>query len=407
MDIARSAHAAGSDTIRVALIGCGWRGRGAVCDCLSADPGTRVSALADAFEDDARTAADVLRLDDNFKSRIELPPDRLFSGFDAYLKAIHSGVDLVILATPPGFRPLHYQAAVEAGKHVFMEKPCCVDAPGFRSLLETNRLANRKGLKVAVGLQRRHDPRYRETVLRIQDGALGQLCYLQAWSNGGRLCGRRRQSGQNEMQHQMRNWRHFVWLSGDTICEQHVHNLDVANWVMKDQHPIEANGMGGRQLGSGGEHWEPGHVFDHHFIEFTYADGTRLYSQCRQTDHCWSRVAERAVGSQGSSNCCGWIDGRNAWHYAGPGVNPYLQEHVNLIAAIRNSQKLNDGWHAAYSSMTAVLGRMASYSGQVVKWDEAVVRGRSEILPRLAWDADPPIMPDANGRNQRNLSLSR
>jgi hypothetical protein len=263
--------------------------------------------------------------------------------------------------------------------------------------MEANKLADQKGLKVAVGLQRRHDPRYRETIKRIQDGALGKLMYLEGYWNGGPIWIRSRQPGQSEMQYQVYNWYHFVWLSGDNICEQHVHNLDVCNWALGDQHPVEANGMGGCQVRYAGKNKGVGQIFDHHFVEYTYADGAKLYSQCRQMEGCWSNVSERAVGAKGISNCNGWIDGENKWHYKGASVNPYQQEHVDLLAAIRKKEKPNDGWHAANSSFTAVFGRRANYSGQIVKGDDAVAKGPNEQPKVLAWDAEAPVKRDANG----------
>ncbi len=394
MAIARMAHAAGSDQIKVALIGCGGRGNGAVDNCLDADPAVRVIAVADAFEDRARGTANRLR--EQKKDRVDLPNERVFVGLEAYKDAIAAGPDLVILTTPPGFRPLTYAAAIQAGKHVFMEKPCCVDAPGFRLLMETNKLAEEKGLKVGVGFQRRHSPNYIETIKRIHDGAIGQLMYLRAYWNGGGIWNRRREPGMTEMQYQVHNWYHFCWLSGDNICEQHIHNLDICNWA-KNDHPVEANGMGGCSLRYKGEWKGTGQIFDHHFVEFIYADGTRMYSQCRHMANTWSNVSEAAHGTKGESNCAGWIKGETEWRYTGPGVNAMVQEHKDLIDAMRSGEKYCEGWHGATSSMTAVLGRMATYSGQVVKWDDAVAKGTSEFPAKLAWDAPAPVYPDAEG----------
>ncbi len=401
LDLARSVHAAGSDVIKVALIGCGGRGGGAVQDCLAADPGVRVIAVADAFEDRARAVASHLR--EKFANRVDLPDDRVFVGLDAYQKAIAAGPDMVILATPPGFRPMQYAAAIQAGKHVFMEKPCCVDAPGYRTLWEANQLAESKGLKVGVGFQRRHTPAYIETIGRIHDGALGKLLFLRVYWNGSGIWNRRREPGMTEMQYQVRNWYHFCWLSGDNICEQHVHNLDIANWVMaadgdpKKAHPVEANGMGGCSVRYLGEWKGTGQIFDHHFVEFTYADGTKMFSQCRHMANTWNFVGEAAHGTLGESNCAGWIKAQSEWRFRGKGGNAMVQEHKDLIDAIRNNKKYHEGWHGANSSMTAVLGRMATYSGQVVRWDDAVAKGTSEFPKVLAWDAKAPVYPDKNG----------
>ena len=292
-----------------------------------------------------------------------MPEDRVFIGFDAYQKAIAAGPDIVLLATPPGFRPIHYAAAVAAGKHVFMEKPCCVDAPGFRSLMETNKLADEKGLKVVVGLQRRHSSEFLGKVKRIQDGALGEIMFMRAYWNGGPIWVRERKPEQTEMEYQMRNWYHFVWLCGDHIVEQHVHNLDVCNWV-KGDHPIKANGMGSCHCRRTTES-SIGQIYDNHFVEFTYKDGTKLYSQCRQQPNTWEQ--RHPVRPRRRRACEG-----TARQSGGDG---YKQEHVDLVDAIRKGEKLNDGWHGATSSFTAVLGRMATYSGQEVNWDEAVAKG--------------------------------
>lgn len=389
--LARSAHAAGSDRIKVALIGCGSRGKGALTNCLEADPTLRVIALADAFEGQAQGAAAYLRK--QFPANTEIPAERIFVGLDAYKKAIESGPDMVILTTPPGFRPSHYAAAVQTGRNVFMEKPCCVDAPGFNLLVEANKLADQKGLKVGVGLQRRHSPDYLDRMARIHDGAMGRLILLQAYWNDAGVWNRPRLPGMTEMQYQVNNWYHFCWLSGDQICEQHVHNLDVCNWAM-DDHPVEANGMGGCTARYAGEHKGTGQIFDHHFVEFTYKSGAKLYSQCRHIPNAWSHIGENFVGDSSVPGV------RKAGkHKARKGLfsDAYVQEHHDLLMAIRNNDKYNEGWYGATSSMTGVLGRMATYSGQVVKWDDAVKYGQSEFPQQLAWDAPAPVKHDAEG----------
>jgi len=394
VNLARMAHAAGSDQIKVALIGCGGRGSGAADNCLEANEAVKVIAVADAFENRAKNAAKQLRA--KFQQRADIPDDRVFVGLDAYQKAIDCGPDMVILATPPGFRPLHYAAAIKAGKHVFMEKPCCVDAPGYKLLVEMNKLADEKGLKIGVGFQRRHQPEYIETIQRIHDGAIGKLMVLRGYWNGDGIWVRKREPGMTEMQYQVHNWYHFCWLSGDNIVEQHIHNLDVCNWV-KGDHPIEANGMGGCSVRYSGPNKGVGQIFDHHFVEFTYADGAKLYSQCRHIPGCWNNVSEAVTGTEGESNCAGWIKGKTEWQYKGKRVNSMVEEHRALIDAILNNKKYNEGTYGATSSMTAVLGRMATYSGQIVKWDEAVAKGTSEFPAKLAWDAKAPVEPDKDG----------
>jgi predicted dehydrogenase len=389
LSFTRSAHAAGSDVLKIALIGCGGRGHGAAENCLAANENVKIIAVADAFADRAKSAA--AGLNKKFQDKADITPDHIFAGLDAYQKAIDCGVDMIIQATPPGFRPAHYEYAIKAGKHVFMEKPCCVDAPGFNKLMAANKLADEKGLKVVVGLQRRHDAGYQAGVKEIQDGKYGDFVLSRVYWNGNGIWFHDRTPEQTEMEYQVRNWYHFCWLSGDNICEQHVHNLDVGNWV-KGDHPVEANGMGsciqrytGRDPKKG-----MGQIFDNHFIEFTYKDGSKMYSQCRQIPHCWGGDGEKVHGSKGIGGCGGH----------GPKLkfaNPYEQEHFDLVEAIRNNVARNEGWYGATSSFTAVLGRMATYSGQRVTWDEAVAKGTSEMPDTLAWDAKPKVLPDENG----------
>jgi predicted dehydrogenase len=368
----------------VALIGCGGRGNGAAADCLTASQQsqvkTKIVAVADAFEPQARNAA----------RRLKVPEDRTFVGLDAYQKAIDCGVDMVILAGPPGFRPSHYEAAIKAGKHVFMEKPCCTDAPGYRKLLAANKLADEKRLKVGVGLQRRHDAGYIAGVKEIQDGKIGDFVFSRVYWNGGGIWFRDRQPGMTEMQYQVHNWYHFVWVCGDNICEQHVHNLDVGNWV-KGDHPVEANGMGsclqrykGRDPKRG-----MGQIFDNHFVEFTYKDGTKMYSQCRHIPNTFGGVSETIHGTKGITA----PQGRGVKAKFGA----MQQEHYDLLEAIAKNEKYNEGTYGATSSFTAVLGRMATYSGQSVKWDDAVANGPDEFPEKLAWDANPKCMPDSDG----------
>jgi len=405
--LARGAYAAADDTIKVALIGCGGRGIGAAANCLNVKDRVKLTAVADVFPQRARAGRESLQ--NQYGDKVDIPMDRVFSGFDAYQKAIESGVDMVILAEPPGFRPAHFKAAVDAGKHVFMEKPCCTDAAGFRTLMEANQIAQRKGLKVGVGLQRRHQPNYIETMKRIHDGAIGELRLLRVYWNMGNIWTRSREPDNTEMLYQVRNWQYFYYLGGDHIVEQHVHNLDIANWVMapdgdaKKAHPVEANGLGGRQRRD--EFPDTGHIYDHHCVEFTYRNGIKLFSQCRQMPGCWEHVAEFAHGLKGVANCSGSITGQTVWQYSGRHVNPYDQEHVDLIEAIRKGLPYHEGWFGAISSMTAVLGRMATYSGQIVRWDEAVAKGPSLFPEKLDSQARPPIVPDAAGSYKHAVAM--
>jgi myo-inositol 2-dehydrogenase/D-chiro-inositol 1-dehydrogenase len=293
-------------------------------------------------------------------------------GLDAYKHVLQSDVDVVILATPPGFRPLHFEAAVRAGKHVFVEKPVAVDAAGIRQVLATNEEAKRQGLAVVVGLQRRHEPRYQETVQRLQDGAIGDILLARAYWNGPGMCVRPRTKEQTELEYQMRNWYHFSWLSGDHLVEQHVHNLDVINWV-KGAYPVEANGQGGRQTRSV-ESTAP--VFDHHFVEFTYADGSKMFSQCRQNKNCWNCVSEHVHGARGTANISSATirdgQGDNVWRYGRGGGGGHQRLLDDLFADLREGRIPNEGDYGAWSTMTAILGRMATCSGQSITMHDAL-----------------------------------
>jgi myo-inositol 2-dehydrogenase/D-chiro-inositol 1-dehydrogenase len=373
------------DKIRIALIGCGGRGTGAAGNNLKACVNTEITAVADAFEDKAKSAA----------KKFNVSPEKTFWGLDAYKKAIDSGIDMVIMATPPGFRPLHYKAAIEAGKHVFMEKPCCVDAPGYRMLVETNKLADQNGLKVGVGLQRRHQDTYVNGIQQIHDGKYGDLVLLRAYWNGGGIWHRGASADRTEMENQVNNWYHFVWLSGDNICEQHVHNLDVCNWA-KNALPVEANGMGGAEIRK--KMFGTTQLFDHHFVEFTYPDGSKMYSQCRHAQNCWGQVSEAVHGTKGYGSPRGRGDAKDRGGLDFK-FGPYDQEHYALVEAIRNGTAYNEGHYGATSSFTAVLGRMATYSGKVIRWDEAVKRGE-DLCPGIesyTWETTPPVVPDDNG----------
>jgi myo-inositol 2-dehydrogenase / D-chiro-inositol 1-dehydrogenase len=392
LSLARSVHAAGDDTIKIALVGCGGRGTGAASQALSTNSNVKLTAVADAFRDRLDGALNNLK---KHEARIDVPEERKFVGFDAYKNAIESGVDMVILATPPGFRPLHFTAAVEAGKHVFMEKPVAVDAPGVRAVLAAAEEAKKKNLAVGVGLQRHHQNSYIETMKRLKDGAIGDIILTRAYWNGDGVWVRPRQPEQTEMEYQMRNWYYFNWLSGDHITEQHIHNLDVINWL-KDGYPVECNGMGGRQVRTG---LENGEIYDHHAVEFTYADGSRMISQCRHMPNTWSTVSEHAHGSKGTcALSSATIQGENSWRFSGDNPNPYQVEHDDMQAAIRSGTPYNEAVNGAYSSLTSIMGRMSTYSGQIIKWEDALNSQISLMPASYAFDADPPTKPDADGR---------
>jgi predicted dehydrogenase len=398
------AHAAGDDTIKVGLIGCGGRGTGAAGQALSTKGNVKLVAMADAFVDRLQSCLSELKKNPELQEksdRIDVPPERQFVGFDGYEKVIAAGVDLVILTTPPGFRPLHFEAAIKAGKHVFMEKPVAVDAPGIRRVLAAVEEAKKKNLGVGVGLQRHHDPRYIETIQRLKDGAIGDIHTARVYWNDQGVWVHHRKPSETEMEYQMRNWYYFNWLCGDHIVEQHIHNLDVINWL-KDAHPVRAQGQGGRQVRVGKEY---GEIFDHHYVEFEYKDGTKMFSQCRHIPQCWSSVSEHVQGTNGLCEInAGQIKpGKDAeskkveWAYKGRSVNPYQVEHDDLFASIRAGKPLNEGEYGAMSTMTAIFGRMCTYSGKMLTWDDAFNSKISLQPAEYDFRSNPPVMPNADG----------
>ncbi len=374
--VPRSVHAAGNDEIKIGLIGCGGRGTGAAGQALSTKGPVKLVAMGDAFDFRLQNSLQELSKKAPLASRIDVPKERQFVGLDAFDKVLASDVDLVILATPPGFRPQHLAAAIAAGKNVFMEKPVAIDPAGVRSVLESTRQAKQKNLAIGVGLQRHHQNTYRETIQRLQDGAIGDIHTMRAywnsrgvWTNRGRA--NKRPGIDTEMKYQIDNWYYFTWLSGDHICEQHIHNLDVCNWL-KNGFPVRAEGMGGRQVRTGPD---TGEIFDHHAVEFEYADGSRMFSFCRHIPGCWDSVSEHCQGSKGNADISAArisVNNEDEWRYRGPKNNPYQTEHDDLFAAIRKGDPYNEGEYGAMSSMTAVLGRMATYSGKMIDMELAL-----------------------------------
>jgi predicted dehydrogenase len=382
----RTARAAPDDPIRIGLIGCGGRGTGAVADAFGAattvvypqagyhtedlaadanlaNKNISVIALADVFPDRLNRCREQLS-----KLKITIPEAMCFTGFDAHKQLLAvPDVNYVILATPPHFRPIHLKAAIVAGKNVFMEKPAAVDGPGVKMVLEAGELAKQKGLGIVAGTQRRHMRGYRETIKRLHDGEIGEIVYGRAYWNGGTIWVIERQSGWSDMEWQLRNWNYFTWLSGDHIVEQHVHNLDIINWVLND-HPIRATALGGRQARPGAAQ---GHIYDHFAVEYEYANGARMFSQCRQMDGCDGKVAEAVVGVKGTSNCANFIKGNDGklWRFRDQEVNGYQQEHQDLIASIRAGVPLNEAKAIAESTLTGIMGRESAYSGRTVEWD--------------------------------------
>lgn len=363
----------GSDVIRIGVIGCGGRGTGAAANALEADAGTRVVAMADLFGDRLSGSLDRLAGLEQFKGRVDVPEERRFVGFNAYKQLLALGdVDMVILATPPHFRPIHFDAAANAGKHVFMEKPVAVDPAGVRKVIAAGRVADSKNLSVVSGTQRRHQDNYLEMMDRIHNGEIGEVVGARAYWNQGGLWVHERKDEYTDMEWQCRNWLYFAWLSGDHICEQHIHNIDVINWA-KGGPPAKARGMGGRQVRT---HEKYGNIFDHFAIDFEYPDGTPMLSMCRQTDGCASKVAESIVGTKGRADChhgfSAIVGQGGKWTRKGE-INPYVQEHVDLVASIRGKgTRLNEAKRVAESTLTAIMGRMSAYTGKEVTWEQAM-----------------------------------
>ena len=409
LGISRSAHAAGSDLIKLALIGCGGRGTGAATQALgnAAHANVKLIAMADAFED--RLKSSLKRIKDKCPDQVDVPDERRFSGVECHRGAIDCDPDMVLLCTPPGFRPMQFEDAVNAGKHVFMEKPVAVDGPGVRRVIAANELAKKKGLAVAVGLNLRHSQAARDSIARLHDGAVGRIDYVRAYVNLGGLWVRPRRPDQTEMQYQVNNWYYFNWLSGDHIVEQHVHYLDVSNWVKDDGHPVQANGMGGRQVRTdalaieqGNPAGSHGDIFDHHAVEYDYADGAKLFSYCRQMANCWNRMGWHAHGTRGSAGddrdgVTVSADGKPPEKFARDKIDTHQIEHDHLFAAIIAGQPYNEGDYGWKSTLTAILGRMATYSGKTVTWDQALNSDLDLSPAGYAWDSQPQPKPGKDG----------
>jgi predicted dehydrogenase len=365
------AYAAGDETIRIGLVGCGGRGTGAAAQALSTKGGVKLVAMADMFQDRLNGSLENLKKEISEPGRIDVSDDKKFTGFDAYKKLLATDIDLVILATPPHFRPAHFQAAVAAGKHCFIEKPVAVDGAGVRAVLSASEEAKQKKLAVVCGLQRHHQNGYVEIMKKVHDGDIGDIVAARAYWNMGSLWMNPRQPAWSDMEWQLRNWLYFTWLSGDHICEQHVHNLDVINWAKK-AHPVWCEGLGGREVRKDPAY---GNIFDHHAIHYQYEDGSWMFSQCRQIPGCHNDVSEHLIGTKGNADMDGrgfLISGDKKWKYNGPNNNPYQTEHDDLFASIREGKPLNEGEFVANSTLTAIMGRMATYSGKPVTWDQAL-----------------------------------
>ncbi|MBL8823448.1 MAG: Gfo/Idh/MocA family oxidoreductase [Planctomycetia bacterium] len=368
-------HAGSNETIRVGLIGCGGRGSGAAKDVLSSAPNVEIYAIADIWKERHDRFFNELKdftsqgKAKEYGNRLNVSEERRFLGFDAYKKVLDSGVNYVMLCTPPGFRPMHLEAAVKAGKNIFTEKPVAVDGPGIRKVYAAYEEAKQKGLNIVAGTQRRHQLPYVETIKKLHEGAIGDIHFMRCYWNQGVLWKVDRTEKMSDLEWQLRNWYNFMWICGDHIVEQHIHNIDVCNWVMND-HPIKARGSGFRTR------TDPnfGHIYDHFSIEYEYPKNVFMHSMCRQISGCWDSVSEQVFGSNGHSDPAGSINGKPtvAREAVRKAQGPYVQEHTDLIEAIRSGKTVNELKTVADSTLTAIMGRMSAYSGKEVTWDAAL-----------------------------------
>lgn len=376
--------------IKVGVIGCGGRGTGAAINALEASKDTEIHALADVFQDRLNSCRQSLESrTDEIGERIMLRDANCFSGFDAYKQLLETDVDVVILTSPPHFRPVHMTEAIARGKHVFAEKPVAVDPVGVRRVLAAADEADRKNLSIVVGTQRRYETCYLETMQKIRDGTIGKIIAASCYWNQGGLWMVERKPEWSDMEWQLRNWLYFTWLSGDHIVEQHMHNIDVINWAL-NAHPVRCTGMGGRQVRTGSNY---GNVFDHFTVEYEYENGVSMTSMCRQIDGCSGRVEEVLRGSEGvCSMSMGWarIEGANPWRFAGQDNNPYVEEHAQLFKAITTGNPINAARAAAESTLTAIMGRMSAYTGKTVTWGQAM-NSTLDLSPPTYEFGDLPI----------------
>ena len=419
--LASVVHARGSGTIKAGLLGCGGRGNGAIKQCLNADPGVVVVAVADLFESKVKRTRNSLMRDKKFEGRVQIPDDNLFWGFDCHEKLAKCEADLLCMATAPAFRGRQMLAAVKAGKHIFTEKPVATDPAGCREVMEASKIAKEKGLGIVCGTQRRHEFSRIELMKRIHDGQIGELVGGQCYWYGGGIWFRGYKEGLSELEWQCENWYHFNWLSGDQICEQHIHNIDIMNWCF-DGPPKNFTSLGGRawrsynsgqvksakevcrKYNNGSEEdWEKynGDIFDHIFAEFEYPNGARCLSFSGHSPGS-GRGGEKVVGTKGTSNCSNSTSGENPWRFKGRNVNGMQQEHIDLIKSIRAGKPLNEGQRIAESTLTAIGARMSAYTGRSFSWNWLLNASKRDIVPKQE-DLKPGrgvFHPIATGRDK-------
>lgn len=387
---ARMVHAAGSDILKVGLIGCGGRGMGAAQDAMNADKNAQLVAICDLFPDRAQNGYKVLK--NQLGEQFQVAEDRVYHDFEGYKKLIASDVDVVLLCTTPHFRPAHLRAAVEAGKHVFCEKPVAVDAPGVRSVLESAEMARSKGLALVSGLCWRYDYAVKATMDKIKSGAIGDIVSIQENYLTGPLWHRGRKPEWSEMEYQQRNWYYFTWLSGDHNVEQHIHSLDKAMWLMDDKPPVKAIGLGGRQVRTGPE-W--GNIFDHHAVVYEWPNGVKCHAYTRQQKDCFNETDDYVYGTKGNARVLQFtVNGEQKWRYEGEQPSMYLVEHQELFKSIRQGSPINNGTYMCYSTLLAIMGRMACYTGQEITWEMAMNSQENLTPEKYEWgDVKIPEVP--------------
>lgn len=401
--LARSAWAAGSDEIRIGLIGCGGRGTGAAMDALKADPGVVLTAMGDTFADrlqgslrGIRNQAENMAADPeaeyDLRDRIRVSDDQQFVGFDAYQRVIDSDVHVVLLATPPHFRPVHLRAAIEANKHVFCEKPIATDAPGVRHVLETSEMAEQRRLSLVSGLCWRYNLPEMATFQRLHEGAIGDIRMMYTTYLTGPLWHMDRQESWSDMEYTLRNWLYRTWLSGDHINEQAIHSIDKMLWAMNGQVPKSCTALGGREVRTEERY---GNIFDHFSVVYEYEDGCKGFHVARQQQGCSNDNTDHFGGTKGLCDVHGWsgvhrIRGEQNWDYDGPTKSMYLHEHEQLFAAIRADAPINNGEYMSHSTMMAIMGRMSAYTGKTLTWEQALNSQQDFTLERYDWDVAPP-----------------
>ncbi len=393
LPLERFAHAEGAGVIRFGLIGCGGRGTGAAVNAMNAGKEVRLVAMADVFQDRLETSRN--RLVAGKPQQVAVKDDHCFVGFDAYRQLIHSDLDVVLIGAASHFHPVMLKEWVDAGKHVFCEKPHAIDVPGLKVAMAASEEARKEGLNVVSGLCWRYDPGGRETMKRVLDGAIGDIVAIQETYVGGPYIINERQPGWTEMEYQMRNWYHFNWLSGDQTAQQLIHSLDKASWALGDKPPLRGLGMGGRQVCLDPKY---GDQFDHQSVVFEYPNGVRMFGLTRDMPDCHNNTSDFIMGTKGRCDLLNYrIEGEKPWQYEAPKGNMYDAEHQELFDSIRSGKPINNGHYMCLSTMLAIVAQMACYSGQMISWEDAMKSRRSFALDRYSWDVEPPVKPDANG----------